>query len=247
MYVYMREQVKVRAVAGSVVISLPQSVLEPIGLKPGDRVIVEAAPPRRLIVTKEGATMTSTQRMEMEIALLEKQVLANTLDFDYKKEQYNRSMPSDPGMEDNDFGWMILMELQRDRAQLEVTIAKKRLELYDIQAGDTESGPTSPAVAATEAESDGTTLAEQLFRGAVAVSGEDLAAHFTRENVRHQLGVSREKWGSSYNPIFQGMRNDDPGGAPRSAAFSGVFHRVAKGTYELTTHGRELARKLKTN
>jgi antitoxin component of MazEF toxin-antitoxin module len=42
----MREIVKVRSVAGSLVVSLPQSVLETVGLKEGDRVVVEAAPPR---------------------------------------------------------------------------------------------------------------------------------------------------------------------------------------------------------
>lgn len=244
---YMREQVKVRAVAGSIVVSLPQSVLEPLGLKAGDRVIVEAAPPRRLIITKEGPTMTSAQRLEMEIGLLEKQVSANVLDFNYKKEQYNRSMPSDPGMADNDVAWMTLMELERDRAQLEVTIAQKRLELYDIQGGGAEGGIASAVVAPAEAHSDGATLAEQVFRGAVAVSGQNLTERFTRDDVRRQLGVSRDKWGASYNPIFQGMRDDHPGGAPRSARFDGVFHRVAQGTYELSAHGRQLARKLASN
>jgi hypothetical protein len=183
----------------------------------------------------------------MEIGLLEKQVSANVLDFNYKKEQYNRSMPSDQGMEDNDVAWMILMELERDRARLEVTIAQKRLELYDIQAGDAGVAPAPAIVPAAETESDGATLAEQVFRGAVALAGENLKEQFTRDGVRRQLGVSREKWGASYNPIFQGMRDDHPGGAPRSVKFDGVFHRVAQGTYEPSAHGRELARKLKSN
>jgi antitoxin component of MazEF toxin-antitoxin module len=66
----MREIVKVRTVAGSVVVSLPQSVLDPVGIKSGDRVVVEAAPPRRLIISKEGETMTSSQRMELEATLV---------------------------------------------------------------------------------------------------------------------------------------------------------------------------------
>jgi antitoxin component of MazEF toxin-antitoxin module len=58
----MREILKLRVVAESVVVSLPQSVLEPAGLAAGDRVIVEAASPNRLIITKEGKTMTSSER-----------------------------------------------------------------------------------------------------------------------------------------------------------------------------------------
>ncbi len=83
----MREIVKVREVAGSVVITLPQSVLSPIALAPGDRVLVEAAPPRRLVITKEGQTMHSTVRLELEIDLLQKKRAALESDLEYKKRQ----------------------------------------------------------------------------------------------------------------------------------------------------------------
>ncbi len=128
----MREIVKVRVVAGSVVVSLPQSVLEPAGIKPGDRVVVEAAPPRRLVLTKETVTMTSSQRLEMEIDLLEKKQTALASDQGYKLLQYNSSMPCEPGMRDNDVAQLILHGLQRDRDQIAVEIAEKRLELYDL-------------------------------------------------------------------------------------------------------------------
>ena len=117
------------------VVSLPQSVLEPVGLKAGDRVIVEAAPPRRLIITKEGATMTSTARIELEIELLERKKAAIDSGLSYKQEQYNKNMPCDEGMGDNDVAVLVFHELIRDRDRLDVEIAEKRITLYDLQAG----------------------------------------------------------------------------------------------------------------
>lgn len=131
----MREIVKLRTVAGSVVVSLPQSVLEPVGLKAGDRVVVEAAPPRRLIVTKEGTTMTSTARLELEIDLLKKKKAAIDSDLVYKQEQHNMSTPCEPEMKDSDLMGVVIYRLVRDRDRIEVEIAEKRMELYDLQAG----------------------------------------------------------------------------------------------------------------
>lgn len=132
----MREIVKLRTVAGSVVVSLPQSVLEPVGLRAGDRVVVEAAPPRRLIITKEGNTMTSTARLELEIDLLEKKKAAIDSDLVYKTEQHNTSTPCEPEMTDSSLMGVIIYGLTRDRARIDVEIAEKRLALYDLQAGE---------------------------------------------------------------------------------------------------------------
>jgi len=129
----MREIVKVRTVAGSVVVSLPQSILAPVGIKAGDRVVVEASPPRRLIISKEGKTMTTTQRLELEIDLLEKRKKALSSNLQYKERQYNSSMPCDEGMSDDSVAILIMSELVRDRDKLDVEIAEKKLELYDIQ------------------------------------------------------------------------------------------------------------------
>lgn len=150
---FMRETVKVRSVAGSLVVSLPQSVLEPVGLKEGDRVIVEAAPPRRLVITKEGKTMTSTQQLEMEIDLLEKKKTATESDLRYKARQYNDSMPCEPGMEDNDVAFLMMMSIERDRDRLDVEIAEKRIELYGIQAGEVPEVATLPDDATTTTQS----------------------------------------------------------------------------------------------
>jgi len=134
----MREIVKVRTVAGSVVVSLPASVREPAAIEPGDRVVVEAAPPRRLIITKEGKTMTSTERLELEIDLLEKKKQALESDIRYKARQHNDSMPTEEGMDDPDVALLVLSRLQRDRDQLDVEIGEKKLALYDLQGGPVE-------------------------------------------------------------------------------------------------------------
>jgi antitoxin component of MazEF toxin-antitoxin module len=135
----MREIVKVRTVAGSIVVSLPQSILDPIGIKAGDRVIVEAAPPRRLIITKEGRTMTSAERLELEIDLLEKKKNALQSDIQYKESQYNNSMPCEEGMQDNNVAILMMSQLVRDRDRLDVEIAERKLQLYDIQGGSVKS------------------------------------------------------------------------------------------------------------
>ncbi len=151
----MRETVKVRSVAGSLVVSLPQSVLEPVGLKEGDRVVVEAAPPRRLVITKEGKTMTSTQHLEMEIDLLEKKKKATESDLRYKARQYNGNMPCEPGMEDNDVAFLMLMSIERDRDLLDVQIAEKRMELYTIQAGEVPEAASISEERSNQEESTG--------------------------------------------------------------------------------------------
>jgi antitoxin component of MazEF toxin-antitoxin module len=126
----MREIVKVRQVAGSVVVSLPTSILEESGIKTGDRVLVEAAPPRRIIITKEGKTMASTERIELEIDILEKKLRAFDSHQDYILEMYNNNYYSD-----NDAFAVEMKELNRDRDQLTVEVAEKKLALYDLLGG----------------------------------------------------------------------------------------------------------------
>ena len=88
------------------------------------------------------------------------------------------------------------------------------------------------------------THAEQIFRAAVIVSRRNNGI-FTRKKVRDELGLTQEEWMSGYTAIFQGMRDDHPGGAPDPGRrFRNVFHRVAHGIYELTETGRQLAKEL---
>jgi antitoxin component of MazEF toxin-antitoxin module len=148
----MREIVKVRMVAGSLVVSLPQSVLDPVGLKEGDRVIVEAAPPRRLLITKEGTTMTTAQHLEMDIDLLEKRKTALESDLRYKEYQHNSNMPCDEGMSDNDVAILTMFSLVRDRDRLDVDIAEKRMQLYELQGSVSQQPPpaSQPVAEAVE-------------------------------------------------------------------------------------------------
>lgn len=246
----MRELVKIREVAGSVVVTLPQSILDPLGLKAGDRVLLEASPPRRIVITQEGATMSSTARLELEIELLEKKKRALESDLRYKGRQYNSNMPTDEGMSDPDVAVLVLAGLERDRDHMDVEITEKKLELYDLQGGETGAkadGPTAgSANPAAEAESDDAkeTHAAQIFQAAAKLAGGDGKKPFSRLSVRDHLGLSNREWQGGYTAIFQGMRDDHPGGAPPVGRdFSGVFHRTGQGTYELSDKGKRLAKR----
>ena len=46
-------------------------------------------------------------------------------------------MPCDKGMDDSSVAGLILEGIQRDRDRLEVDLAEKRIQLYEVQAGDT--------------------------------------------------------------------------------------------------------------
>lgn len=86
-------------------------------------------------------------------------------------------------------------------------------------------------------------IAEQIAVAVAALVGQNGKLIFTREEVRHQAGINREAWDASYSPIFQGMRIDHPGGAPKvPVRFQGVFQRVTHGKHMLTDYGRMLVR-----
>ena len=88
------------------------------------------------------------------------------------------------------------------------------------------------------------TIPEQILSAVNSIVGRDGAAVFTREEIRHRLGIARERWHSSYSPLFQAMRADHPGGAPPiRKEFQGVFKQVARGRHTLTDHGRALVKR----
>ena len=250
----MRNILKVREVAGSVVVTLPQPMLASIGLQPGDRVLVEAMPPRRIVITKEGATMQSTARLELEIDVLERRREALESDLAYKGRQHEKNMPCDEGMSDPDVALLLMSGLARDRDYLDVEIAQKKLELYDLLGVPTNDDDDAPMVPPTPPTGkvvrsrvvtggDGTN-AGRIFCAAAALAGADRRKTFTRKAVREFLGLGLDNrtWQSSYTAIFQGMRDDHPGGAPKvGATYTGVFHRVEHGAYELSAKGRLLA------
>ncbi|GAG37841.1 unnamed protein product, partial [marine sediment metagenome] len=64
---------------------------------------------------------------------------------------------------------------------------------------------------------------------------------FARMDIRDELGLPHEEWLYGYTAIFQGMRIDHPGGAPKvGLKFEGAFKRVSYGLYELTEYGEKL-------
>ena len=84
------------------------------------------------------------------------------------------------------------------------------------------------------------TISGNIMRGVANLTrhGKEV---FTRQDVRLELGVDSHDWNQSYNPTFQGMRVDQPGGAPDvGERFKGVFRRVAHGKYKLTEYGQQL-------
>jgi len=88
------------------------------------------------------------------------------------------------------------------------------------------------------------THAEQILR-AIARLQREGPRQFSRSEVRHAVGVSADEWMQSYTPVFQGMRVDQPGGAPPvGARRSGAFRRIFCGRYEFTPRGRQLLHEL---
>jgi antitoxin component of MazEF toxin-antitoxin module len=243
----MREIVKIRSVAGSLVVSLPQSVLEPVGLGEGDRVVVEAAPPRRLVITKEGRTMTSTQHLEMEIDLLEKKKTAIESDIRYKARQYNGNMPCEPGLEDESTAFLILMELERDRDRLDVEIAEKRLEVYDVQGGGVTNASGSAAV------SEVPPLQLEVETGPLAATGlsklERAWFHLPGKRGQGQfLALANAKGSCSLRRFDAETGTAFPKGANGTGDYRTVFYKELRGAIPLTVSRQpNLARDCKSS
>ena len=152
-------------------------------------------------------------------------------------------------MSDPDVAFLWIKGLARDRDRLDSEIAQKKLELYDllgVPINDEDvpmvppTPPTEEVVRRVVTGGDGTN-AGRTFCAAAALAGADRRKTFSRKAVREYLGLDNRTWQSSYTAIFQGMRNDHPGGAPQvGATYTGVFHRVDHGTYELSAKGRRL-------
>lgn len=75
--------------------------------------------------------------------------------------------------------------------------------------------------------------AAQIYRAALALVNSGNTT-FTRDDVRRYLDLSSEEFQNGYTAIFQGMRIDHPGGAPKvGKAYRGVFRQIKRGVYEL--------------
>jgi len=53
------------------VVSIPQTILAEVEIFEGDRLLIEASAPNRLAITKKIQTMPSTQRVELELSVLQ--------------------------------------------------------------------------------------------------------------------------------------------------------------------------------
>lgn len=125
--------VEVRRVGGTLVVTLTQSVLEDVQLAEGDRVLIEALPPKRILISREEKMMTNTRRLELEIAALEAKQKAIESDIEYKHYQRQQGMPCDVGMDDDSIAGLALHQLRHERDQIAANVAQKRLELFELQ------------------------------------------------------------------------------------------------------------------
>lgn len=86
------------------------------------------------------------------------------------------------------------------------------------------------------------TIPEQIL-DAVRLLTSKGKIRFSRVDIRDTLQIPRDVFEASYNPIIQGMRLDQPGGAPAVARkYRYVFQQVERGLYELTEHGIDIIR-----
>ena len=129
----MREILKVRKVGGTLVVTLSQAILEETQLVEGQRVLVEALPPKRILISKEEKKMPTTRLVELELESLEAEKRAVDSDLEYKNLQYDQNMPCENGMMDSDVALLVLGELRRRRDAIGAQIAQKKLELFDLQ------------------------------------------------------------------------------------------------------------------
>jgi antitoxin component of MazEF toxin-antitoxin module len=128
-----REILKVRKVGGTLVVTLTQAVLEQISLTEGDRVLIEALPPKRILISKEEQIMSNARRTELEIEVLEARKAAVDSDLKYKAYQHNHSMPCEEGMADEQIAMLMMYSLEHQRNAVAAEIAQKRLELFELQ------------------------------------------------------------------------------------------------------------------
>jgi len=82
------------------------------------------------------------------------------------------------------------------------------------------------------------TQAERILRAVATLVHQQEV--FSRNDVRIAANISDSDW-NSYSAIFQAMRSDHPGGAPKIREESrNVFQRVAHDKHTLTDYGRRL-------
>lgn len=127
-----RDILKVRKVGGTLVVTLSQGVLEQVPLDEGDRVLIEALPPRRILISKEAPNMAngqSTRRLELEIKILESK--RDSFDSQVSAEVAEYNVNGSTG--DSDYLDARVKYLNAERDKVAVELAEKELALFDLQ------------------------------------------------------------------------------------------------------------------
>jgi antitoxin component of MazEF toxin-antitoxin module len=132
-YLMAREILKVRKVGGTLVVTLTQNILEQVKLVEGDRILIEAVAPGRVLISKEEAVVPNTRRTELEIEAMEARIKAIDSDIAYKHYQNLSGMACDPGMEDDSIARLAVHQLTAQRDQIAADMAQKRFELFELQ------------------------------------------------------------------------------------------------------------------
>jgi len=84
------------------------------------------------------------------------------------------------------------------------------------------------------------TIAQRIMEAAARVVVRDGQRVFTRKDIYDGIGDTTLKR-RSFDPNFQGMRADHPGGAPRvPEKFRNVFKHLEDTNYELTEYGKSI-------
>ena len=165
--------------------------------------------------------MMSSERLELEIDLLEKKKRALESDLRYKEYQHKSGMACDEGMSDDSVTILVLGELGRDRDRLDVEIAEKRMQLYDLQAGPpagTQSIPVvqpspptvpeSPLMCFIAEDASWRRNATEKFLHILGFAFQEDPAKF--EKLLEISGRRRKYFGRSKEDIEQSGRNPHP-------------------------------------
>ncbi|MGA3187538.1 MAG: hypothetical protein ABSF22_10550 [Bryobacteraceae bacterium] len=124
-----RDILKVRKVGGTLVVTLTQAVLAEVSLEEGDRVLMEALPPRRILISKEVSNMPNTRRIELELQVLEAKYRSFESQISSEVSQYNSGGSQ---IDSNDLDGQVKF-LRSEQDKVSVAIAEKNLELFDLQ------------------------------------------------------------------------------------------------------------------
>lgn len=128
-----RDIIKVRKVGDTLVVTLTQATLSQVPFKEGDRILIEAVPPKRIVISREEEPTGNTRRVELELKVLESKKAAFESEMNFVIAQNNHNMPVEPGMGEDDLVDLRLKQLVYERDKVDVEIAQKRLELFDLQ------------------------------------------------------------------------------------------------------------------